>query len=370
MDLIVDLLDNDLQKFLIGEILYNHPELGELEAEFELIDRAGKPLQLPSYLKQFDRLGRTYINCGYLQSLGFSSDYVKFINKNACKWIPQIIPHIHDGDRVTVKGKWSHITFWEVPLIYLETEARVQKQEQELDLDEYSSLVTGKVDYVNPAQIIEMGTRRRFSKVLQGKYLSSLGKLPNFLGTSNCLWAKEYGYKCWGSIGHELTQALSALLGPEHGILRALSLTKEQNKSNVCLPDTFTTDFFIKMVGEYIKEFVPRQDSGDHFKIGRKLIDWQKSYNISPSLIFSDSLNVKLIKELYTAFNKEADLKFGWGTDLSNCVSENKLVCKLKHIWKDDIKYDVIKLSDNPEKATGDIGEIKRVRDYVNKFIG
>jgi nicotinate phosphoribosyltransferase len=89
-------------------------------------------------------------------------------------------------------------------------------------------------------------------------------------------------------------------------------------------------------------------------------------------LIFSDGLDVDTIIDTYRHFEGRVRMAFGWGTNLTNdfvdCaptptdrLNAISLVCKV-------IEADgrpVVKLSDNPDKATGDRDEIAR---YIRIF--
>jgi nicotinate phosphoribosyltransferase len=89
-------------------------------------------------------------------------------------------------------------------------------------------------------------------------------------------------------------------------------------------------------------------------------------------LIFSDGLEVETIIETYRHFEGKVRMAFGWGTNLTNdfedCaptptagLTAISLVCKVTEANG----RPAVKLSDNPEKATGDPKEIKR---YLRLF--
>lgn len=89
-------------------------------------------------------------------------------------------------------------------------------------------------------------------------------------------------------------------------------------------------------------------------------------------LIFSDGLEVETIVETYRHFYGKVRMAFGWGTNLTNdfegCAPNPNdrldaisLVCK---VTEADGRP-AVKLSDNPEKATGDPAEIAR---YLSIF--
>lgn len=383
--MIIDPLDNDLQKFLIGEILFDNPNYGDLEAEFTLISRDDQPLLLPDYIQEMrDTNTRIYVNnldFHALNKLGFSRQFSHNLDQLGYDF-DQL--KIENGELKAV-GPWKNITFWEVPLMYLESRLRAQKtlirKNNIPSANEYAENTRKKIKAIPNCNIVESGTRRRFSYEYQKRYIDFCSDLPNFMGTSNVKIAHELGLTTYGSIGHELYMGLAALDTPTFGTARALRLIKKQDKSRIALTDTFTTDFFIKVFMDQIvllpdypewqKYFHTfRQDSGNAISIGNKLIEWQRGMNVSPSIIFSNGLNGKEINNIQSFFDGCADMTFGPGTWLSNDMSEwqeyrpPNLVCKLTKL---DGKP-VVKLSDEPDKATGDKEQIEKVKNYVSTF--
>ena len=84
-------------------------------------------------------------------------------------------------------------------------------------------------------------------------------------------------------------------------------------------------------------------------------------------MIFSDGLDVDKIRELFLRFNGRVKVSFGWGTLLTNDfrglvpddgLAPFSLVCKA--VAADG--RPTVKLSDNPEKATGPREAIERYR--------
>ena len=84
-------------------------------------------------------------------------------------------------------------------------------------------------------------------------------------------------------------------------------------------------------------------------------------------VIFSDGLDVDKIRELFLRFNGRVKVSFGWGTLLTNDfrglvpgdgLAPFSLVCKAVAANG----RPTVKLSDNPEKATGPKDEIARYR--------
>jgi nicotinate phosphoribosyltransferase len=91
-------------------------------------------------------------------------------------------------------------------------------------------------------------------------------------------------------------------------------------------------------------------------------------------LVFSDALDVDAIEATYRHFDRKVRMSFGWGTNLTNdfrgCAPEPNsglqaisLVCKVSAANG----RPAVKLSDNPEKATGIPAEVAR---YLRVFGG
>jgi len=99
-------------------------------------------------------------------------------------------------------------------------------------------------------------------------------------------------------------------------------------------------------------------------------IKWWRSMGENPKeklLIFSDGLDVNQILELHKQFSDEVSVSFGWGTNLTNDfrnlvdgarLDAFSLVCKAASVNG----RATVKLSDNPNKATGPASEIERYR--------
>src|SRR5690606_29434838 len=106
-----------------------------------------------------------------------------------------------------------------------------------------------------------------------------------------------------------------------------------------------------------------------------KIISWWRSKGRDPRrklLLFSAGLEGDTIIETYRHFEGKVRMAFGWGTNLTNdfagCaptptsgLNAISLVCKVTEANG----RPAVKLSDNPEKATGDPKEIAR---YLRVF--
>ena len=88
--------------------------------------------------------------------------------------------------------------------------------------------------------------------------------------------------------------------------------------------------------------------------------------------MFSDAMDVGSIEDTYRRFAGRVRISFGWGTNLTNdfvgCPPDGSvnldpisIVCKVTSVDG----RPAVKLSDNPEKATGDPAELQR---YLRVF--
>jgi len=110
-------------------------------------------------------------------------------------------------------------------------------------------------------------------------------------------------------------------------------------------------------------------------KAGEEIITWWKQKGRNPKeklLVFSDAMDVGSIEETFHHFSGRVRLSFGWGTNLTNdfvgCTPDGSvdldpisIVCKVSSVDG----RPAVKLSDNPEKATGIPSEIER---YLRVF--
>ena len=101
-----------------------------------------------------------------------------------------------------------------------------------------------------------------------------------------------------------------------------------------------------------------------------RIMAWWRRHGIDPReklIIFSDGLDVDKMSELFLRFQGRVKVSFGWGTLLTNDfrglvpgdgLAPFSLVCKA--VAADG--HPTVKLSDNPEKATGPAQDIARYR--------
>jgi nicotinate phosphoribosyltransferase len=235
-------------------------------------------------------------------------------------------------------------------------------------------------------RLSDFGTRRRHGHLWQRWCVEAVkeGLGASFTGTSNVLLAMDTDLEALGTNAHELPMVLAALAKNDQELRAApykvLADWQRYYGGNllIVLPDSFGTSSFLKDAPDWVADWTGfRPDSAPAIEGGEKIIEWWKERGRDPKkklLIFSDALDVETIEKAYLHFRGRARLSFGWGTNLTNdfvdCAPERNdqlraisLVCKVSEANG----RPAVKLSDNPEKATGDPREVER---YLRVFGG
>ncbi|HWN49925.1 MAG TPA: nicotinate phosphoribosyltransferase, partial [Xanthobacteraceae bacterium] len=235
-------------------------------------------------------------------------------------------------------------------------------------------------------RISDFGTRRRHGFLWQRWCVEALkeGLGPAFIGTSNVLLAMDHDLEAIGTNAHELPMVLAALARDDEELRRApyqvLRDWQRYYAGNllIVLPDTFGTTAFLRDAPDWIADWTGfRPDSAPPVPGGEEIIAWWKHKGRDPRdklLVFSDALDADTIAATYRHFDGKARMSFGWGTNLTNdfdgCAPQPddglraiSLVCKVTVANG----RPAVKLSDNPQKATGTPEEIAR---YLRVFGG
>jgi nicotinate phosphoribosyltransferase len=137
------------------------------------------------------------------------------------------------------------------------------------------------------------------------------------------------------------------------------------------VPDAFGTDAFLREAPDWVADWTGfRPDSAPEIEGGERLIKWWKENGRDPRdklLVFSDGLDVDAIEGAYRHFDGKVRMAFGWGTNLTNDFADcspfpNHRLDPISLVVKvtEANGRPAVKLSDNPEKATGDPEEIAR----------
>jgi nicotinate phosphoribosyltransferase len=314
----------------------------------------------------------------------------EFLNWLSTFQLPEYELRKVDGQfELNFHGPWAHTSMWEIPALAIINELRSRAAMKGLGpfaLDVLYARAKARMwDKVERLQklpdllISDFGTRRRHSFLWQRWCVEALkeGIGPAFTGTSNVLLAMDNDLEALGTNAHELPMVLAALARTEKELRAAPYKVLEDWKSYyggnllIVLPDAFGTTAFLRDAPDWVADWTGfRPDSAPAIAGGEQIIAWWKEKGRDPRqklLIFSDGLDVESIEEAYHHFRGRVRMTFGWGTNLTNDFEHSSpihlpgllplsLVCKVTSANG----RPAVKLSDNPQKATGDPEEIAR----------
>ena len=295
-----------------------------------------------------------------------------------------------DGQyELTFEGSWPEVMLWEIPALSVLMELRgrsvlggMRQFELQILYARGMTKLWEKIEHlrqIDNLRLADFGTRRRHSFLWQDWAVQAMteGLGEKFVGTSNCLIAKNRDLAAIGTNAHEMPMIYSALAQSDDALRQApydvLSDWHDEHDGNlrIILPDTYGTEGFLNNAPDWLAKWTGiRIDSGDPILGAENAIKWWKSRGEDPTkklVIFSDGLDVLKISELHAMFYGRDRVSFGWGTLLTNdfrgLVPEDalkpfSLVCKAVEANGQP----TVKLSDNPNKSMGPSDEIKRYK--------
>jgi nicotinate phosphoribosyltransferase len=400
------LLDTDFYKLLMLQMIWGlYPKV---EATFSLINRK-KSVRLAEEVDE----GELRAQLDHARSLRFSKKEMIWLAGNSfygskqifspefLRWLetfqlPEYRLEKRDGQyELEFYGRWIETTMWEIPALAIINELRSRaafKSYGPFTLDVTYARAKAKLwekverlKQLPDLRISDFGTRRRHSFMWQRWCVEALKEglgSTNFTGTSNVLLAMDTDLEALGTNAHELPMVLAAI-APNEAALRAAPYQvlldwKSYYGGNllIVLPDAFGTASFLRDAPDWVADWTGfRPDSAPAISGGEAIIKWWQERGRDPTekmLIFSDGLDVDMIESAYHHFHGRVRMAFGWGTNLTNdfhgCspfpnpqLDPISLVCKVSEADG----RPAVKLSDNPEKATGDRAEIER---YIRIF--
>ncbi len=302
---------------------------------------------------------------------------------------PYHLERVGDQYELTFEGAWPEVMLWEIPALAVLMELRARAVLHRMGKFElqvlYARAMTKlwekieRLRAVDGLKLADFGTRRRHSYMWQDWAVQAMteGLGAAFVGTSNCLIAKERDLEAIGTNAHELPMVYAALAENDDALRRApydvLADWHKEHDGNlrIILPDTYGTRGFLENAPDWLAGWTGiRVDSGDPIEGAEIAIDWWRARGEDPRdkmVIFSDGLDVDRIVELHGKFAGRCRPSFGWGTLLTNdfrglveddALAPFSLVCKAVSA---DGKP-TVKLSDNPRKAMGPADEVARYK--------
>ena len=403
------LLDTDFYKLLMLQLIWSlHPDV---RATFSLINRS-RHVRLAEVVDE----GELRAQLDHARTLTFTNKELIWLAGNSfygktqmfspafIAWLrdfqlPEYELSKKDGQyELHFHGPWTHTTMWEIPALAIVNELRTRaalRDQGRFALDvlyaRAKAKLWGKVERLRQLEglaLSDFGTRRRHSFLWQAWCVEALkeGVGEALLGTSNVLLAMNNDLEAIGTNAHELPMVAAALANTEDELRQApyhvLDEWRHTYGGNllIALPDAYGTRAFLNDAPDWVADWTGfRPDSAPPIEGGEEIIAWWKAKGIDPRsklLVFSDGMDIDTIEQVHAHFAGRVRTSFGWGTNLTNdfkgCLPSNgqgsgdalapiSLVCKVTSANG----RPAVKLSDNPEKATGDPAEIAR---YLRVF--
>jgi len=394
------LIDTDFYKLLMCQSIYRNK--ANTNVTFSLINRSSNILLADlvdegELREQLDHIRSLSLTRGestwlrgntfYGRRQMFRSDFMEWFE--GLKLPAYHLEKINGQYELTFEGNWPEVMLWEVPALSVLMELRSRAVLDTMDRFElqilYARAMTKlwekieKLKGLKNLKIADFGTRRRHSYLWQDWAVQAMqeGLGVSFIGTSNCSIAMKRDIEAIGTNAHELPMVYSALADCDEDLAMApyqvLADWHEEHDGNlrIILPDTYGTEGFLKNAPDWLASWTGmRIDSGDPKVGAENAIKWWRSMGENPKeklLIFSDGLDVSQILDLHKQFSDKVNVSFGWGTNLTNDfrnlvdgarLDAFSLVCKAASVNG----RATVKLSDNPNKATGPVSEIERYR--------
>ena len=394
------LLDTDFYKLLMCQSVFRSKP--NTKVTFSLINRSND-IRLADLVdegelrEQLDHVRSLSLSRGESTWMRGNTFYGKrqMFSSEFMDWFETMrLPPYHlskrDGQyELTFEGSWPEVMLWEIPALSVLMELRgravlgkMRQFELQILYARGMTKLWEKIEHlrkIDHLRLADFGTRRRHSFLWQDWAVQAMteGLGDKFVGTSNCLIAKNRDLAAIGTNAHELPMIYSALAQSDEALRQApydvLSDWHDEHDGNlrIILPDTYGTRGFLDNAPDWLAKWTGiRIDSGDPILGAENAIKWWKSRGEDPTeklVIFSDGLDVIKISELQAMFYGRVRVSFGWGTLLTNdfrglvpgdALKPFSLVCKA-------VKADgqpTVKLSDNPNKAMGPQDEIERYK--------
>jgi len=382
--IIESLLDTDLYKFTMMQVVLHHFPGAQVEYKFrcrnEGLGLAPYADEIRDEIAALCSLRFQDDELEYLRGLRFmKSDFVDFLGlfQFNGKYI-RVEPDARSGELdITIHGPWLHTILYEIPVLAIVSEVYFRRTRPAPDHAEGRRRLQAKIDLVRTVEpalefkISDFGTRRRFSRAWHEEVLRTLRReVPeHFAGTSNVWFAQRIGLTPLGTMGHEYMQACQAL-GPRLRDSQSFAFevwAKEyRGDLGIAIADTYGLNAFLRDFDMYFCKLFDgaRHDSGDPFEWAERMIAHYRMNRVDPrtkTLIFSDSLSFPLAIEIARRCHGHARTSFGIGTNLTNDLGYEPLNIVIK--MTECNGQPVAKVSDSPGKTVSkDAGYLAYLR--------
>ncbi|MDA7456070.1 nicotinate phosphoribosyltransferase, partial [Planktomarina temperata] len=238
------LIDNDFYKLLMCQsVLRNHPKT---EVTFSLINRSSD-IRLAELIdegelrEQLDHVRSLSLSRGESTWMRGNTFYGKrqMFTPEFMDWFEALrLPDYHlekrDGQyELTFQGSWPEVMLWEIPALAVLMELRgravlrdMRRFELQILYARAMAKLWEKIETlrdIEDLRLADFGTRRRHSFLWQDWAVQAMteGLGDKFIGTSNCLIAKNRDLAAIGTNAHELPMIYSALASDDQALRQA-----------------------------------------------------------------------------------------------------------------------------------------------------
>lgn len=323
----------------------------------------------------------------------FDDTYFNYLRKYRYNPAEVSINQTEGKLEIMIEGLWHKAIFWEVPLMACISELyfRLKGISDHIDLNIPRWEKKFRAFSAMNISVIEFGTRRRKSKLVQEKAIETFIRVaPECIkGTSNVMFARKFGIKASGTQAHEWFMFHAARFGFQKANAIALErwVDTYHGALGIALTDTFTTDIFFRdftLQNSKLFDGV-RHDSGDPVVFAGKTIrHYLDKQVVLPNgvipkiIVFSDSIDsLGKISVIEDFIRNKLFSVYGIGTWITNDLIDGNndrvkplnMVIKLTGALPDGNKAwrKCAKLTDSHEKYTGDKGTIRKYLEELDQ---
>jgi nicotinate phosphoribosyltransferase len=366
--IIANLLDVDFYKFTMSQAYYHqYPgAVGTYRFKCRTPDIDFTPIipRILDEMRDIEALTIRREHTDYLRNTGlFKEDYLDWLSTMKLLRKDWQLDSIDGTMHIIVRGPLHRVTFWETMVLAIVNECYFDfKGACNYDgaMEWLSKKMCEAIEAKPKLNFFDFGTRRRRSWAWQGDVLHKLNCRKDdfdcgFRGTSNVSFARTLDLPVVGTMAHEWICCAQGFVHPRDSQRHALQLWHKEygGALGIALSDTLGLDAFLRDFDKPLAATYDgvRQDSGDPFGAGRKIINHYHKLGIWPirkKLIFSDGLNFDTISALSKEFAEQINVSFGIGTNLMNDGFGEPLQIVMK--LTDVNGRPVAKLSDTPGK--------------------
>lgn len=389
--IINSLLENDLYKFSMGQVIYHQFPSYTTTWTFKCRNQGvcfteEMVEEIKDQIQAYCQLRFNEEELAYLSGITWlKPDYIAFLRL----WRPNFadfeIKHAGvNGLTIETTGTWLNTSMYEVPVLAIVNEVYFRMAYQRSTtpvfntpafndlMNMFDVRLRNKYNKITEGRwyagvFSEFGLRRRLCAAAQDRVVKTFKNLAQdnqdcmtkFIGTSNVYLAKKYDVKPVGTMAHELIMCIGQgnhKHNPAYSNWYAMDAwVREYGVLNgIALTDTIGTDCFLQ---DFQLTFATlfsgvRHDSGDPIAWGEKILKHYRKLGIdayNKTLLFSDSLTFQKADEIARHFQDRCQTAFGIGTYLSNdtIVTPLNIVMKVTRCNNQD----VAKLSDTDGKG-------------------